>query len=162
MSARRRGREWLAAAIGRCAAHAEPRGTRVLIEPQNEPNLDNLQTVDETRAFIAQLGSPPALGIMVDGLFAAVEGLTLAEAIRRSAGLLGGVQVSQPGRRLPQLAQSEIAAVGAACAEIGYTGCIGIECLPLPDALTAARGAARLARAIVEVEAVHSTSETHL
>jgi 5-keto-L-gluconate epimerase len=151
---------WLAEAIGRCAAHAEPGGTRVLIEPQNEPNLDNLRSVDETRAFIAELGSPPALGIMVDGLFAAVEGLTLAEAIRRSAGLLGGVQVSQPGRRLPEIAGSDIAAIAAACCEIGYTGCIGIECLPLPDALTAAHGAARLARAIVE-EAAHRCSETH-
>ena len=94
---------WLLEAVGEAAAYAARGGTRVLLEPVSEPTLDSLRTLDETTRFILDLGSPDALGVMVDGMFAALEGLPLAEALRRAGPRLGGVQVSVPGRALPEL-----------------------------------------------------------
>ena len=61
--------------------------------------------------------------------------------------------MSVPGRALPELGDADVAALAGACAEMRYTGYIGIECLPLPDEETAARHAARVARLIASATA---------
>lgn len=139
----------LAPALGRCARHAQSRGIRLLIEPLPAPIVDTLHTLEEVRACVTELGSGGA-GVMLDGMAAALEGLALPAAIRHAGDLLGGVQVSEPGRGLPVLGPGEVAAIAQGCRDVAFDGYLSIECVPGPDPLDTARRAAQLAASIAQ------------
>lgn len=141
-------RRWLLDSVANCAARAEVLGTGVLLEPQRQPDLDNLSTLEEVLQFIHDLGDPPGIKVMLDGMHLESEGLSLPEGILKLGHLLGYLQLCGPDRRPPTLDAVEVAAIAATCRSAGYDGYIGVECLPLPDPITAARHAFSLASSV--------------
>jgi sugar phosphate isomerase/epimerase len=68
-----------------------------------------------------------------------IEESDLPAALREVGPLLGHVHFADSNRRAIGFGHTAIAPVIAALREIGYTGALSAEILPLPDAATAAR-----------------------
>jgi hydroxypyruvate isomerase len=80
----------------------------------------------------------PNLRITLDIYHAQIGEGNLIELIRQAGPLIDEVQVSDvPGRFEPGTGEINYPAVARALAEIGYTGMVGLECLPSKDSESA-------------------------
>jgi sugar phosphate isomerase/epimerase len=68
-----------------------------------------------------------------------IEDSDMIDSFRRTAGKIAHVHISDSNRRYPTGGNVDYGAVGAVLKEIGYTGAVSLEILPLPDGLQAAR-----------------------
>jgi len=115
--------------IGRIA---EDSGVKVLIEPQNAMNMNNLNTVDETLAFIATLGCK-SLGIHPDTYHMDISEEDLIGALIRCKGHTSFIHVSDSERLLPGNGHINFNPVIDALKDIDFNGYISPEVKQIPD-----------------------------
>jgi sugar phosphate isomerase/epimerase len=122
----------LAAALAELGEHAARRGQPLLYEPLNryESNLFNRQA--EAAAFLDAHGLDP-VRILSDLFHMNIEEADPAAALVAIGGRLGHVHWADSDRRAMGLGHTDAAAIAAALRQIGYTGCVSAEIVPLPS-----------------------------
>ncbi len=114
------------------AAH----GVGLTVESINRYETNFLNTVAETLEFIERVGSPN-VGLLADTFHMNIEEASMVDPLRRAGQRLHHVHLVDSNRRAPGLGHLDFASIIAALDEIGYSGFVSAEILPLPDDETA-------------------------
>jgi 5-keto-L-gluconate epimerase len=122
----------------RLAEHAGSRGIPLYLECINRYELNYLNTVEETLAFIEKLASPD-VKILVDTFHMNIEEPDIVESILLCRKHLGHVHLADSNRRYPGAGHIDFKAVVRALGSLNYKGYAALECMACPDPLTAAR-----------------------
>ena len=128
---------WLGEALEEFGELAAQHHTHFLYEPLNRY---------ETNLFNRQLDAAQWLGtlrtrnvkLLCDLFHMAIEEADIAATLRDCGALVGHVHFADSNRRAIGLGHTPLAPIFAALRDIGYTGYLSAEILPLPDAATAA------------------------
>lgn len=119
-------------------------GVRLLIEAINRYEINTMRTAEEILAFLDRFGLQNTY-VHLDSFHMNIEEADPAQAIRACGARLGYYHAADNTRRYPGCGSIDFDAQMRALAEIGYRGCISLECLPLPSGEEAAqRGLAAL------------------
>ena len=129
---------WLAEALEDLGAHAATHGVPLFYEPLNRYETNLINRVGETATWLRTLRTTN-IRILADLFHMNIEESDLPAALREVGSLMGHVHFADSNRRAIGFGHTAIAPVIAALREIGYTGALSAEILPLPDAATAAR-----------------------
>jgi sugar phosphate isomerase/epimerase len=118
--------------------YAEDRGVTLALEAITSYINDYLNTMDETCDFIRGFGARnPVLHIDTHSMN--IEDYDPVGSILRAGRNIGYVHFSEINRMYPGAGRMDFPAFMGALKKIGYNGYITVECLPLPNPLTAAR-----------------------
>jgi D-psicose/D-tagatose/L-ribulose 3-epimerase len=140
-------------AFAAAAVAAERAGVVYLVEPLPRDETDLVNTLDEARAMVREIGSP-ALATMLDTKSAALsESRPVADVARDAlaAGAIAHVQLNDRNRRGPGQGGDLFAPVLAVLKDGGYDGDIAIEPFDyVPDGPACAARAIGYVRGILE------------
>ena len=128
----------LAYALGELGAHAARQGQPLLYEPLNRYETNLFNRLGDTAAFLRSLEATN-VQILADLYHMNIEETDLAAALRDAGELVGHIHFADSNRRAIGLGHTDIAPVIAALRDLGYTGYLSAEILPLPDSANAAR-----------------------
>lgn len=134
--------------LRRVAAYATQKNVTLVLEAINRYETNFLNTANETLEFIKKTGSP-SIGLHLDTFHMNIEEASIVESIAHSEALLGHVHFADSNRHYPRAGHIDFGAVIKALINIGYDGYIAFECLPKPDAITAAKNALSHVRALI-------------
>jgi sugar phosphate isomerase/epimerase len=115
------------------------RGVRLALEPLNRYETDVIRDAAEGLAFIAEAGHNH-LGLLLDTFHINIEEASVTDCFRSSmaAGRLWHVHLGDSNRQSPGKGHLDFPGIVQTLGEIGYTGWLSAELLPLPDPDTAA------------------------
>ena len=122
------------------ARYAEKKGVCIALEPLNRFETDFINTVDQTLALVADVGSP-ALGLHYDTFHMNIEEKDQAKAIRRAGKHLFHFHACGCDRGTPGSDHIDWSGIAAALKKVRYDGDIVIESFT-PDVVVIARAAA--------------------
>ena len=125
-----------------CADYAQKAGVQLPIEAINRYETNFLTTAEETEQFIRGIDSE-AVGLHLDTFHMNIEEVSIEETIKRHAGRLIHIHFADSNRWVPGMGHLNFHSILSTLREIGYQGYLGLECLPMPDALKAAEYAFR-------------------
>ncbi|PWH20375.1 MAG: hypothetical protein DDG59_00385 [Anaerolineae bacterium] len=119
---------------------AATKGVRLALEPLNRFEGDLLHTVEETLAFIEQVGHP-SLGLLIDSFHVNIEEASYTQPYQKAltAGRLFYAHLGDNNRRPPGQGLIDFKAILTTLCQGGYQGWLSAELLPLPDPDQAAR-----------------------
>jgi len=145
---------WFREGLSEIAAHAESRGVRVVLEPQNRQVSDMLNTVAATVAFVRSFGSA-ALAIEADTFHMAQEERSIPAALVTGylSGMLLHIQISDSNRLAPGWGQLNWADFFATVQALGYDRWICVEADQKPGSAAVARHTHDFARLIAAGQA---------
>jgi sugar phosphate isomerase/epimerase len=123
-----------------CAEYAEKSGISFTLEAINRYETNFLNTAEETCRFIQEVGSP-MVGLHLDTFHMNIEEASIEETLRKHAGKLVHIHLADSNRWPPGMGHLDFRSVLVSLRETGYQGYLGIECLPRPDARSAAEQA---------------------
>ena len=137
---RKQALEWLGEALDVLGEQATRHGTVLLYEPLNryETNLFNRQ---QDAADWLYLLKTQNVRLLCDLFHMAIEEADPAATLRSCGPLVGHVHFADSNRRAIGMGHTAIEPIVAALRDIGYTGYLSAEIVPLPDADTAAKQA---------------------
>lgn len=122
----------------RCAECAGQAGVTMLLETVNRYESDYLNRLEDGLELIKAIGMSN-VKLLADTFHMNIEEQDIGASLRRAGLMVGYVHFADSNRRAPGQGHTDLAAVAHALRDCGYEGGIGLECLPLPDALTAAK-----------------------
>ena len=128
----------LAYALGELGAHAARHGQPLLYEPLNRYETNLFNRLGDTAAFLRSLEASN-VQILADLYHMNIEETDLAAALRDAGELVGHIHFADSNRRALGLGHTDIAPIITALRDLGYTGYLSAEILPLPDSASAAR-----------------------
>ena len=120
------------------AAYARQQDVQLVVESITRYISNYLNTVPETARYLRGLDQPN-LKLHIDTHSMNIEDADLPAAVLAGAAELGYVHFSDSNRRFPGGGNIDFKPIIKKLVDIGYDGMITSECLPLPDAETAAR-----------------------
>ena len=127
--------------------HAAGHGVPLLYEPLNRYETNLLNRMGETAAWLRTLRTRN-VRILADLFHLGIEESNTPAALREARDLVGHIHFADSNRRAVGFGQAVLPPVIEALREIGYTGYLSAEVLPLPDALSAARRTIQSYRAL--------------
>ena len=130
--------EWLIDALRRCSAAGAPHGARLVLEPINRYETTLINGVADCLALIDAVGAPN-FGVLPDTFHMNIEEPSIAESLRQAGPRIYHVHLADSNRWYPGAGHISFVEVVRALDEIGYTGTVSIEAMPMPDADTCAR-----------------------
>ncbi len=145
---RQQANEWMAAALHECSAAALPLGVRLVIEPLNRYETALINTVAEGLDLIARVGAPN-LGLLLDTFHMNIEEPSIEDSMRKAGDRLLHYHVADSNRWPPGGGHLDFRVLLALLKDLGYSGYISGEFLPLPDPLTAAQNASKHLREVM-------------
>lgn len=129
---------WLTEALDQLGPRAHALEVPLLYEPLNRYETNLFNTVDEWLAYLPSLRTRN-VRLLCDLFHMNIEETDIPSALRRAGSQLGHVHLADSNRRAAGLGHTDLDAVAAVLREMGYSGYVSAEVLPLPDAETAAR-----------------------
>lgn len=129
---------WLGEALDELGPHAAAKGTVLLLEPLNRYETNLCNRLAETAAWLDQRGAE-SVRLLADLFHMAIEEADLVAALRTAGRRVGHVHFADSNRQAMGRGHTDPEPLIAALREIGYTGFLSAEVLPLPDTATAAR-----------------------
>ena len=129
---------FLAEALEDLGEHALRCGVPLLYEPLNRYEANLFNRLGDTAAWLRGLRTRN-IRILADLFHMNVEEAGSAVALREAGSLVGHVHFADSNRRALGFGQTSVPPIVAALRDIGYTGYLSAEILPLPDAAAAAR-----------------------
>jgi len=129
---------YLGNALFKLDEHANDLGTTLLYEPLNRYETNLINTQAEAALFLTGLRTR-SVKILADLYHMNIEESNLADAVRAAGAHIGHVHFADSNRRAAGMGHTDFAPVVAALKEVGYTGYLSAEVLPLPDSDAAAR-----------------------
>jgi len=130
--------QWLVESLQEVCTAAAAQGVRLALEPLNRYETDLVHTADQGLELLEQVGADN-LGLLLDTFHMNIEEPSIEASIRHCAGHIFHFHVADSNRWFPGAGHLDFGSILGALTEIGYTGWISGEFLPLPDAATAAR-----------------------
>ena len=127
---------WLVDALRACASVDE--GTRFAIEPINRYETNLINTVASGIALVEKVGKKN-VGLLLDTFHMNIEEVSIQASIRAAQGHLFHFHVADSNRWYPGAGHVDFGSVLRTLEEVGYTGFVSAEILPMPDPDTAAR-----------------------
>ena len=143
---RRRG--YHAECLSRCVETAERLGVVLLVEPLNRDECDWLNSTESALALVRRIGSGN-LKYLADTYHMNVEEADIGASLRSAAEHLGHVHLVDTNRQVPSQGDLGVREILEALADVGYEGALAFECLPVPDAASAARAGLRHVRLLL-------------
>lgn len=136
---REEGIGWFRSALEEFLPLVEARGIRLVLEPQHRMNLDFLNTMEETNAFIDSFASP-ALKFEADIFHLGLVEKSIPAALitAMSRGHMTFVQVSDSNRLPPGMGIFNWVDVFETLKALGYDGWVSVEQKQFPDSDRAA------------------------
>jgi sugar phosphate isomerase/epimerase len=132
--------DWLVQSLLECMAPAVSEGVQLALEPLNRYETGLINTVEEDLDLLARVGSSN-LGLLLDTFHMNIEEPSIDESIRLAKGRLFHFHVADSNRRYPGSGHLDFARLVQTLREIGYSGYVSGEFMPIPDAVTAAQRA---------------------
>lgn len=120
----------------------------VLIEPQNAAQINNLNTIEETLAWIDQIGYNQ-LGLLADIYHMSITETSLVDSIQKAADKIGFIHMSDSGRKIPGEGGLPISEIIKKLQEVHYQGFLSLEIDQLPDEKTAAARSAEFLQHLI-------------
>jgi 5-keto-L-gluconate epimerase len=136
------------ASLAALLTHAAPRGVRIALEPQCRYVSNWLNTVAETKAFLAPFQPQPA--ILFDVYHAALEENSLWASLVEAGPLISMVQVSDNQRLPPGTGQISFPDVLRVLHALRFDGFVSVEALQRPSPEQAAAVSARYLRPLLD------------
>lgn len=134
--------------IRECARFAASHGVTLLIEPINRYETNFVNTAAEGLALLDKIGESfdcaqgkPSAGLLLDTFHMNIEEADITAALSQAGRRLGYLHVADSNRRAPGQGHLDFPAVLRTLSDIGYTGVVTAEILPVPDDATAVRQA---------------------
>ena len=129
---------WLLEALVECADYSAPLGVRIVIEPIDRFEVDQIHSTQDGLALLDRLGYGH-VGLVLDTFHLNIEDVSFEESIRQAGPRLFHFHLSDSNRGYPGAGHIDFASIIRTLREIGYTGFVSGEFMPKPDADTAAR-----------------------
>jgi len=129
---------YLGNALFKLDEHATDLGTTLLYEPLNRYETNLVNTLGDAVLLLTGMRAQN-VKILADLYHMNIEEANLADAIRNAGSHIGHVHFADSNRRAAGLGHTNFAPIIAALVEVGYSGYLSAEILPLPDSDTAAR-----------------------
>lgn len=140
-------RQRMVQAVHRYADYAKPLGVRLAIEPINRYETNLIHTVGEALGFIQEVGADN-LVVLADTFHMNIEEVLLADALRQAGKQLGFLHFADSNRLAAGHGHIDFRYLARVLSQIGYTGYMSAEILPVPDSRTAAQWAIETFRKI--------------
>ena len=128
---------WLREALEQLGPRAHALGVPLLFEPLNRYETNLIRTVDEALELLHPLRTKN-VKLLCDLFHMNIEESSIADGLRRAGALVGHVHFADSNRHAIGFGHTDVAAVHCALTDIGYTGYLSAEILPLPDGDAAA------------------------
>jgi sugar phosphate isomerase/epimerase len=128
---------YLGNALFKLDEHAHDLGTTLLYEPLNRYETNLINTQAEAAQFLSGL-QVRHVKILADLYHMNIEEANLPAAIRAAGAHIGHVHFADSNRRAAGMGHTDFGPVVAALREVGYSGYLSAEVLPLPDSDAAA------------------------
>lgn len=141
------GLEKLSQCLVRVCAKARSYGLAILLEQMNRYETNYLFSCAEIGDYIRRLGIPN-LKIHADLFHMNIEDVDLPKTLKEYADILGYIHFADSNRLAPGKGNIDFASILESLDEIKYPGWIGVEILPKPSPLCAARESLEYLRAL--------------
>jgi sugar phosphate isomerase/epimerase len=129
---------FLGNALFKLDEHAADYETTVLYEPLNRYETNLVNTQAEGVALLTGLGVSHTK-LLCDLYHMNIEEVNLADALRAAGKYVGHVHFADSNRRAAGMGHADFKPIVQALRDIGYTGYLSAEVLPLPDSHVAAK-----------------------
>jgi len=129
-------RENTVKSLRRCAVIAADLGTHLLLEPINRYETNFINNAQDGLRLIEDIGHP-GVKLLLDTFHMNIEEADPCATIRKVGSRLGYMHFADNNRLAPGQGHIDFPALLRALAEIGYSGFISAEILPIPDDATA-------------------------
>ncbi len=139
------GRKRIADGLGQFAHLAEGLGVRVLLEPLNRYECNNVNSLPDGLALIREVGAAN-LFLLADTFHMNIEDVDMAANLRAAGNRLGYVHLADSNRQAPGSGHTDFGPLVEALRATGYKGYVSAEVQPLPDDATAAEKFVRFCR----------------
>jgi len=120
-----------------CADYAQKAGIQLPLEAINRYETNFLNTVEETNQFIQEIDSD-AMGLHLDTFHMNIEEVSIEETIKKHAKRLIHMHFADSNRWVPGMGHLNFQSILSTLRETEYSGYLGLECLPMPNAQNAA------------------------
>ncbi|HCZ07191.1 MAG TPA: sugar phosphate isomerase/epimerase [Thermotogae bacterium] len=114
------------------ADYAAQKDVRVVIEPLNRYEIDFINTVDEALQLINAVDRAN-VGLLADTFHMNIEEPCISESIKKAGEKLFHFHVADSNRWAPGSGHLNFRETFEALKDIGYSGYISVECMPLPE-----------------------------
>lgn len=104
----------------------------ILIEPQNATNINNINTIQDGLDWIRRIGYGK-MGLLADIYHMGITESSIADSLRRAAGKIGFIHMSDSDRKVPGTGTLPIREVMKTLEEIGYGGYVSLEIDQIPS-----------------------------
>lgn len=129
---------WLRESLEALGERAHALGVPLLIEPLNRYETNLIKSVADGLELLKPLKTRN-VKLLVDLFHANIEEKSIADALRLAGPDLGHVHFADSNRQAIGFGHTEMEPIVEALLEIGYSGYVSAEILPLPDGDTAAK-----------------------
>jgi sugar phosphate isomerase/epimerase len=136
---------WLVDALRECASASE--NVRYAIEPINRYETNLVNTVQAGLALLEKVDKKN-VGLLLDTFHMNIEEVSIIESIRAAKDRLFHFHVADSNRWYPGAGHVDFGTALDTLKEIGYSGFVSAEILPLPDSDLAAKHAIEYLRAL--------------
>lgn len=133
--------------LNKTLEYAESRNVVLLMEALNRYETNILNTAEQMDEFVKNMGSK-LLKTHIDIFHMNIEEQDICKSIEKCAETLGNVHLADSNRRHPGAGHIDFEQVFRTLKRIGYTGPIGVECLPFPEPELAAKNAIKYLNSI--------------
>ena len=134
--------------LAECCRTGESEGVTLLLEPLNRYESDYPQTVEQGLEIMRAVGSP-RLRLLADTFHMNIEETSILASLKAAGHYLGHVHLADSNRQAPGHGHLDISAVVETLRDIGYTGYLSLEVLPLPDTRVVAEDGLRTIRRVL-------------
>lgn len=124
--------ESLKDSLRECGEFAQSKNVKLVIEPLNRYELNFLNTLEETAAFISSLGMPN-IGILADSFHMNIEERDLRKSLLDVKSLLWHFHVADSNRWAPGFGHLDFGMILEALQETGYQGFVSAEIVQEPN-----------------------------
>ncbi len=129
--------QWLTEGLEVLGERAEGEGIPLIYEPLNRYETNLFNRLSDTAAFLGSLKTRN-IRILADLFHMNIEEAVIAESIRAVGSMIGHVHFADSNRQAIGFGHTDMTPIAEALREIGYSGYVSAEVLPLPDSETAA------------------------
>ncbi|NLT41743.1 MAG: sugar phosphate isomerase/epimerase [Anaerolineae bacterium] len=138
---------WMVEALRESARAADSRGVSLAVEPINRYETGLVNTVEEGRALLDEVGAAN-VGLLLDTFHMNIEEPSIEASIAAAGRRIFHFHVADSNRRHPGAGHLDFASILATLLDTGYRGFVSGEFLPYPDAATAAERAIQHLRGV--------------
>jgi sugar phosphate isomerase/epimerase len=129
---------YLGNALFKLDDYASDLGVTLLYEPLNRYETNLINTLAEGVQFLKGLGTQN-VKLLADLYHMNIEETNLADAVRVAGPFIGHIHFADSNRKAAGFGHTDFALIIKALNDIGYSGYLSAEVLPLPDSDTAAK-----------------------